>query len=86
VDAVFGPAEMVYSVDEPHDVDRFANLVEGMQLLEDDYLGARRRAVRARWPSGKLQSTRAPAELIASDGTMGMRGSGSRTSRRSMPR
>ena len=37
--AVFGPAEMVYSVYEGGDLDRFANVVEGMQLLEDDYLG-----------------------------------------------
>ncbi|MFQ6102117.1 MAG: type III-A CRISPR-associated RAMP protein Csm3 [Anaerolineae bacterium] len=37
--AVFGPAEMVYSVYEAADLDRFANVVEGMQLLEDDYLG-----------------------------------------------
>jgi len=37
--AVFGPAEMVYSVYEAADVKRFANVIEGMQLLEDDYLG-----------------------------------------------
>ena len=37
--AVFGPSEMVYSIYGPDDVDRFANVVEGMQLLEDDYLG-----------------------------------------------
>lgn len=37
--AVFGPAELVYSVYEPADVDRFQHVVEGMQLLEDDYLG-----------------------------------------------
>lgn len=37
--AVFGPAEMVYSVYEPADVTRFKQVVEGMQLLEDDYLG-----------------------------------------------
>jgi len=37
--AVFGPAEMVYSIYEEADLDRFANVVEGMQLLEDDYLG-----------------------------------------------
>jgi len=37
--AVFGPAEMVYSIYEPTDVARFENVVEGMQLLEDDYLG-----------------------------------------------
>ena len=37
--AVFGPAEMVYSIYEEADLDRFANVIEGMQLLEDDYLG-----------------------------------------------
>jgi CRISPR-associated protein Csm3 len=37
--AVFGPAELVYSIYEAADVARFANVVEGMQLLEDDYLG-----------------------------------------------
>ena len=37
--AVFGPAEMVYSIYDAADVGRFANIVEGMQLLEDDYLG-----------------------------------------------
>jgi CRISPR-associated protein Csm3 len=37
--AVFGPAELVYSVYEPADVARFEYVVEGMQLLEDDYLG-----------------------------------------------
>ncbi len=37
--AVFGPAEMVYSIYDQDDVTRFANVVEGMQLLEDDYLG-----------------------------------------------
>lgn len=37
--AVFGPAEMVYSVYEAADVGRFEQVVEGMQLLEDDYLG-----------------------------------------------
>jgi len=37
--AVFGPAELVYSVYEAADLARFVNLVEGMQLLEDDYLG-----------------------------------------------
>jgi len=35
----FGPAELVYSIYEKADLDRFANVVEGMQLLEDDYLG-----------------------------------------------
>jgi CRISPR-associated protein Csm3 len=37
--AVFGPAEMVYSIYEDADLERFANVIEGMQLLEDDYLG-----------------------------------------------
>jgi CRISPR-associated protein Csm3 len=37
--AVFGPAEMVYSIYESADVARFKDVVEGMQLLEDDYLG-----------------------------------------------
>ncbi len=37
--AVFGPTEMVYSVYEAADVARFAHVLEGMQLLEDDYLG-----------------------------------------------
>ncbi len=37
--AVFGPAEMVYSIYEQADIARFRNVVEGMQLLEDDYLG-----------------------------------------------
>jgi CRISPR-associated protein Csm3 len=37
--AVFGPAEMVYSIYEGDDVDRFRDVVDGMQLLEDDYLG-----------------------------------------------
>ena len=37
--AVFGPSEMVYSIYEAADTARFANVVEGMQLLEDDYLG-----------------------------------------------
>jgi CRISPR-associated protein Csm3 len=37
--AVFGPAEMVYSIYEGADVARFRDVVDGMQLLEDDYLG-----------------------------------------------
>ncbi len=48
--AIFGPAEMVYSVyqgmndstsiaDPKKDVQRLCTLVEGLQLLEDDYLG-----------------------------------------------
>ncbi len=37
--AVFGPAEMVYSIYDAADVKRFADVIDGMQLLEDDYLG-----------------------------------------------
>ncbi|HXF69994.1 MAG TPA: type III-A CRISPR-associated RAMP protein Csm3, partial [Thermoflexus sp.] len=48
--AVFGPAELVYSVyegtdgdhsiaDPKRDVERFRLVIEGLQLLEDDYLG-----------------------------------------------
>jgi CRISPR-associated protein Csm3 len=37
--AVFQPAEMVFSLYFPEDVGRFRVLVDGMQLLEDDYLG-----------------------------------------------
>jgi CRISPR-associated protein Csm3 len=41
----FGPAELVYSIyagddcDPRRDVERIVTVVEGMQLLEDDYLG-----------------------------------------------
>lgn len=37
--AVFGPAEMVYSIYDAADLPRFERVIEGMQLLEDDYLG-----------------------------------------------
>lgn len=43
--AVFGPAELVYSIyggddcDPLKDVERLAVLAEGLQLVEDDYLG-----------------------------------------------
>jgi len=38
--AVFGPAELIYSVYEvPEDLDRFAQVLTALQLLEDDYLG-----------------------------------------------
>ena len=43
--AVFGPAELVFSVydgddcNPQKDVERLSTLVEGLQLLEDDYLG-----------------------------------------------
>lgn len=42
---VFGPAELVYSLydgdgcDVRNDIERLRTLVEGLQLLEDDYLG-----------------------------------------------
>lgn len=37
--AVFGPAELVYSIYGPQDVDWLTVLVDGMELLQDDYLG-----------------------------------------------
>ncbi len=37
--ALFAPLEMVYSVYDSADVDRFRVLLEAVQLLEDDYLG-----------------------------------------------
>ena len=43
--AVFGPAELLYTVyngsdcDPGKDIERVATVVEGLQLLEDDYLG-----------------------------------------------
>lgn len=37
--AVFGPAELVYSVYEAGDIDRMRDLIAALQLLEDDYLG-----------------------------------------------
>mgnify|MGYP000434843306 CR=1 FL=1 len=37
--AKFGPMELVYSIYQPQDVEWFKVLVEGMLLLEDDYLG-----------------------------------------------
>lgn len=37
--AEFGPMELVYSLYQPQDADWFAVLVDGMALLEDDYLG-----------------------------------------------
>ncbi len=38
--AVFGPMELVYNIyDLNHDIDWLAVLLDGMQLLEDDYLG-----------------------------------------------
>jgi len=38
--AVFGPCELVYTVYEPRDVDRFWTVVRALALLEDDYLGS----------------------------------------------
>jgi CRISPR-associated protein Csm3 len=43
--AVFGPAELIYSIydgdgcDASRDIERLRVVVEGLQLLEDDYLG-----------------------------------------------
>ena len=37
--AVFAPMELVYSVYEAQDVARLEDVVQGMELLEDDYLG-----------------------------------------------
>lgn len=37
--AVFSPVEMIYTVYEAGDIDRFEQVVQGMALLEDDYLG-----------------------------------------------
>ncbi|MYC95650.1 MAG: type III-A CRISPR-associated RAMP protein Csm3 [Caldilineaceae bacterium SB0661_bin_32] len=43
--AVFGPAELLYTIyngsdcDPGKDIERVATVVEGLQLLEDDYLG-----------------------------------------------
>lgn len=37
--AVFGPMELVYNVYQQQDIDWFSVLVDGMMLLEDDYLG-----------------------------------------------
>lgn len=37
--AVFGPAELVFSIYQPADFDRLHHVVDGLQLLEDDYLG-----------------------------------------------
>lgn len=37
--ATFGPMELVYSIYKQEDVDQFSVLVDGMLLLEDDYLG-----------------------------------------------
>lgn len=37
--AVFGPAEMVFSIYSSADLARFKYLLNGLQLIEDDYLG-----------------------------------------------
>lgn len=37
--AVFGPMELVYSIYEAKDVNWLAVLLDGMELLQDDYLG-----------------------------------------------
>jgi len=36
---VFSPSEMVFTLYDPADLQLFAHVVEGLQLLEDDYLG-----------------------------------------------
>lgn len=38
-DVVFGPMEMVFNIFEREDIDRFEYVLEGMQFVEDDYLG-----------------------------------------------
>lgn len=38
-DACFSGMELVYSIYDPGDLDRFTHVIEAMQLLEDDYLG-----------------------------------------------
>jgi len=37
---VFGPCELVYTVYEPRDIERFWTVVRALDLLEDDYLGS----------------------------------------------
>lgn len=37
--AVFKPSEMVFNIYQESDIDRIKYLVDGMQLVEDDYLG-----------------------------------------------
>lgn len=37
--AIFGPMELVYSIYQPQDVTWLSHLIDGMELLEDDYLG-----------------------------------------------
>lgn len=38
-ETVFNNFEMVFSIYDPGDLDRFTHVIEAMQLLEDDYLG-----------------------------------------------
>lgn len=38
-EVLFGPLEMVFNVFERKDIDRFEHVLEGMQIVEDDYLG-----------------------------------------------
>lgn len=37
--AVFGPAELVFSIYEADDFKRFHYIIDGLQLIQDDYLG-----------------------------------------------
>lgn len=37
--AIFGPAELVFNIYEAADYDRLKLVIEGLQLVEDDYLG-----------------------------------------------
>lgn len=37
--AVFAPAELVFSIYQPDDFNRLRHVIDGLQLLEDDYLG-----------------------------------------------
>lgn len=37
--AVFGPMELIYSIYQEQDVNWLSDLLDGMELLEDDYLG-----------------------------------------------
>lgn len=68
---VFGPAELVYSIyegdgcDSQRDVERFARLVEGLVLLEDDYLGG----LGSRG-SGKVRLAQIQVELRSRNGML----------------
>lgn len=37
--AIFGPTELVFNIYTPADIDRFKLILDGLQLVEDDYLG-----------------------------------------------